>query len=431
LKHQDENKLQIGVIGLGYVGLPLAVALARKHEVVGFDISRARIEGLRKGVDSTNEVSPEELSAGTLLITDDPADLAGCGIFIATVPTPIDEARRPDFGAVLAACEIIGPALSKGAIVVFESTVYPGATEEICGPALERASGLECGRDFTLGYSPERINPGDKERPIEKIVKIVAGQDERTLDRLADLYGSIITAGVHRASSIKVAEAAKVIENTQRDLNIALMNEISKICDLLGIRSSEVLAAAGTKWNFLKFQPGLVGGHCIGVDPYYLTAKAEQLGYHPEIILAGRRVNDGMGAYVAQRIVKLLAASGLPVRGARVGILGFTFKENVPDIRNSKVVDIYKELSEFGISPLVHDPLADARAVQEAHGLALVELDSLTDLDALILAVPHESYGDLEASALSERIVTNGILVDVKSKVDSKNLRPDVMYWSL
>jgi len=431
LIHQDGNKLRIGVIGLGYVGLPLAVALARKHQVVGFDISRARVESLRNGVDSTKEVSPEELSGDNLLITGDPSDLVGCGIFIATVPTPIDEANRPDFGAVLAACEIIGPALSRGAIVVFESTVYPGATEEICAPALEKASGLVCGRDFTLGYSPERINPGDKERRIEKIVKIVAGQDQQTLDRLSDLYGSVITAGVHRASSIKVAEAAKVIENTQRDLNIALMNEISKICDLLGIRSSEVLAAAGTKWNFLKFHPGLVGGHCIGVDPYYLTAKAEQLGYHPEIILAGRRVNDGMGAYIGQRIVKLLAANDLPVRGARVGILGLTFKENVPDIRNSKVVDICDELSEFGIAPLVHDPLADAQAVREAHGLELVEFETLKDLDALIYAVPHEYYGDLAPSALAECVVKNGIFVDVKSKLDSKDLRPDITYWSL
>lgn len=427
----EMNSEKIGVIGLGYVGLPLAVAMARKHQVVGFDISRARVESLRNGVDSTNEVSPEELSGDNLLITGDPSDLVGRGIFIATVPTPIDKANRPDFGAVLAACEIIGPALSPGAIVVFESTVYPGATEEICAPALEKASGLVCGRDFTLGYSPERINPGDKERPIEKIVKIVAGQDGQTLDRLCDLYGSVITAGVHRASSIKVAEAAKVIENTQRDLNIALMNEISKICDLLGIRSSEVLAAAGTKWNFLRFQPGLVGGHCIGVDPYYLTAKAEQLGYHPEIILAGRRVNDGMGAYIGQRIVKLLAANDLPVRGARVGILGLTFKENVPDIRNSKVVDICDELSEFGITPLVHDPLADAQTVREAHGLELVEFETLTNLDALIYAVPHEHYEDLPPSALGASIVRNGIFVDVKSKVDSKELRPDITYWSL
>lgn len=287
------------VIGLGYVGLPLAVALARKYPVTGFDISSDRVTSLRSGVDATKEVSPEQLKSADLEISGDPACLKGKSIFIVTVPTPIDRANRPDLTALLKACEVVGPALSPGGIVVFESTVYPGVTEDICGPALERSSGLRCGSDFTLGYSPERINPGDKERPIEKIVKVVSGQDDETLERIATLYGSIIDAGIYRASSIKVAEAAKVIENTQRDVNIALMNEISKICDLAGIRSSEVLAAAGTKWNFLKFYPGLVGGHCIGVDPYYLTAKAEQLGYHPQVILSGRRINDGMGAYVA------------------------------------------------------------------------------------------------------------------------------------
>ncbi|MEO5971805.1 MAG: nucleotide sugar dehydrogenase, partial [Sphingomicrobium sp.] len=312
---------KIAVVGLGYVGLPLAVAFARHFDVVGFDISASRVAELRAGTDSTNEIAPDALADTRLRITADPADIAGCSIFIVTVPTPIDDARRPDLGAIRAACALLGPALTPGAVVVFESTVYPGVTEEVCAPALEQASGLTWGKDFKLGYSPERINPGDKHNTIEKIVKVVAGDDAATLDRLAELYGTVIEAGIHRASSIKVAEAAKVIENTQRDVNIALMNEISKICDLVGIRTADVLAAAGTKWNFLKFNPGLVGGHCIGVDPYYLTAKAEQLGYYPEVILSGRKLNDGMGAYVAQRIVKLLAQRGHPITGARVGVL--------------------------------------------------------------------------------------------------------------
>ncbi|WP_205480842.1 nucleotide sugar dehydrogenase [Sphingomonas arenae] len=422
---------RIGVIGLGYVGLPLAVAFARKFDVVGFDISEARVDALRQGVDSTNEVSPEELTSARLTITKSSADLSGCDIFIVTVPTPIDEANRPDFGAILAACKVLGPVLKPGAIVVFESTVYPGVTEEICAPALEKASGLRAGSDFKLGYSPERINPGDKEHPIEKIVKVVAGQDAETLDTLSSVYGSIITAGIHRASSIKVAEAAKVIENTQRDVNIALMNEISKICDLLGIRSAEVLEAAGTKWNFLKFHPGLVGGHCIGVDPYYLTAKAEQLGYHPEVILSGRRVNDSMGAYIAQRLVKKLAASGLAIRQARVGILGFTFKENVPDVRNSKVVDIYTELQEFGVTPVVHDPMAQPDVVRHEYGVELSDLSEFTNLSALVLAVPHAHFAVLGASELSGMIVENGVFIDVKSAVSPGSLRDDIHHWSL
>jgi UDP-N-acetyl-D-glucosamine/UDP-N-acetyl-D-galactosamine dehydrogenase len=425
------NRPRIAVIGLGYVGLPVAAAFARRSEVVGFDINSERVAALRRGVDSTGEVSPEELANPALRLTSDSSDLEGCDIFIVTVPTPIDEANRPDFGAILTACEMIGPALSSGSIVVFESTVYPGATEEVCAPALEKASGLSCGTDFRLGYSPERINPGDKEHRLEDIMKVIAAQDAATLDRLASLYGSIIPAGIHRASSIKVAEAAKVIENTQRDLNIALMNEISKICDLAGIRSAEVLAAAGTKWNFLKFHPGLVGGHCIGVDPYYLTAKAEQLGYRPEVILSGRRVNDSMGPYVAQRLVKLLAATDRPIRGSRVGILGLTFKENVPDIRNSKVVDIVGELREFGLSPLIHDPLADAEDVRRACGLELAALADFKDLTALILAVPHESYGPLDGASVSGMIGTDGILVDVKSKIEPDSLRDDIRYWSL
>ena len=422
---------KIGVVGLGYVGLPLAVAFARKHEVVGFDISSRRVESLREGIDWTNEVPPEELQNSSFLITDRASDLAAAETLIVTVPTPIDQANRPDFSPLLTACELIGPFLSVGNVVVFESTVYPGVTEDICAPALEKASGLRAGTDFKLGYSPERINPGDRERPLEKITKVVAGQDRETLDFLAELYGSIIEAGIHRANSIKVAEAAKVIENTQRDVNIALMNEISKICHLVGIRSSDVLAAAGTKWNFLKFHPGLVGGHCIGVDPYYLTAKAEQVGYHPEMILSGRRVNDGMGAYVAQRVIKLMAKSDLSLRNGRIGILGFTFKENVPDVRNSKVIDIYNELRAFGVTPVVHDPLADPEVVRATYGVDLSELDQFADLDGLIFAVPHQAYDALDATALSTMVRSNGIFADVKSAIDSSALREDIAYWSL
>ena len=422
--------MKVAIIGLGYVGLPLAVALARQHEVVGFDVSGPRVESLRQRVDSTNEVTPEELAAVDFTITDDPAALRGSEIFIVTVPTPIDAANRPDFDAMLKACAIVGPSLSKGSIVVFESTVYPGVTEEICAPALEQASGLMAGRDFKLGYSPERINPGDREHSIERITKVVAGQDEETLDKLAELYGSVVEAGVHRAPSIKVAEAAKAIENTQRDLNIALMNEVAKICHLLGIRTRDVLDAAGTKWNFLKFHPGLVGGHCIGVDPYYLTAKAEQLGYQPEVILSGRRVNDGMGAYLAQRVVKLIAATGRPIRKARVGILGFTFKENVPDIRNSKVVDTYRELREFGIEPMVHDPLADRSAVLHEYGVELTSIDQFKNLDALIYAVAHDDYGP-HIEHVSDMIARGGVVADVRSSIDPGKLRPDIVYWSL
>ena len=422
--------MKVAVIGLGYVGLPLAVALAEKHDVVGFDVSAQRVAELRKGVDSTHEVTTAELGQSDFTITDDPADLRGRDVFIVTVPTPIDQANRPDFTAMLSACALVGPALSKGSIVVFESTVYPGVTEEICGPALERASGLSAGVDFKLGYSPERINPGDREHTIRKITKVVAGQDQETLDTIAELYGSIVEVGVHRAPSIKVAEAAKAIENTQRDLNIALMNEVAKICHLLDVRTRDVLAAAGTKWNFLKFRPGLVGGHCIGVDPYYLTAKAEQLGYQPEVILAGRRVNDGMGAYLAQRVVKLLAAGDRPIRKARVGILGFTFKENVPDIRNSKVIDTYRELNEFGIEPLVHDARADPSAVRHEYGVELSELDQFSDLDALIYAVGHDEYRPLHGQ-ISDMVGDGGLVIDVPSRLDAAALRSDVRYWSL
>ncbi|WP_420384408.1 nucleotide sugar dehydrogenase [Novosphingobium sp.] len=421
----------IGVVGLGYVGLPLAVAFARKYRVTGYDIGAHRVETLRAGHDFTGEISAEDLAASQLAITDDPAALGACPIIIVTVPTPVDDGHRPDFGALEAACAMLGKVIARGTIVVFESTVYPGATEEVCAPVIERVSGLVSGVDFKLGYSPERINPGDKDHPFEKIVKVVSGQDEETLDILADLYGSVVTAGIHRASSIKVAEAAKVIENTQRDINIALMNEISRICDLVGISTREVLAAAGTKWNFLKFYPGLVGGHCIGVDPYYLTAKAEQLGYHPQVILAGRRINDGMGSYVAQRTVKLLRTCGRSLGASRVGILGLTFKENVPDIRNSKVADIVNELREFGIVPLVHDPLATAASAAHEFGITLSPIEAFDDLDAVIYAVGHKAYADMGQDAIAAMVAPGGAIIDVKSSLVPADLPAGLRYWSL
>jgi len=422
--------VKIAVVGLGYVGLPLAVALSKKFEVTGFDISPARVEELRDGLDSTHEVHSEELAETLLTLSHDPAAIGECDVFIVTVPTPIDQANRPNFDPLLKACQLVGSLLQKGAIVVFESTVYPGATEEICAPALNQASGLKAGLDFKLGYSPERINPGDKAHPVSKIVKVVAGQDAETLDILAGIYGAITEAGVHRATSIKVAEAAKVIENTQRDINIALMNEVSKICDLLDIRSRDVLEAAATKWNFLKFHPGLVGGHCIGVDPYYLTAKAEALGYHPEVILAGRRVNDSMASYVVHRIVKMLAVRGRRMSDQRIGILGLTFKENVPDFRNSKVFDIYDELVSFGITPMIHDSRAEAKAVRKSHGIDLVDLEDLKNLNTLIYAVPHDEYIQLQPT-MSRRLVTGGIFVDLRGKMSPGELRDDIHHWSL
>src|SRR5712671_4418512 len=367
------------VIGLGYVGLPVALALARKCEpVIGFDISQQRIAALREGNDITGEVTRTALRETRLRLTDNPDTLAEASFLIVTVPTPIDAERRPDLGPLRSACSLIGPRLRRGSVVVFESTVYPGLTREVCGPLLAKASGLEQGVGFKLGYSPERINPGDKQHRLETIVKIVAGEDAETLERVAAVYGLIIEAGLYRASSIEVAEAAKVIENTQRDLNIALMNELAIIFDRIGIPTKEVLEAAATKWNFLPFTPGLVGGHCIGVDPYYLTARAEAAGYYPQVILSGRRINDGMGSFIAQRLVKR----------AKIGILGITFKEDVPDLRNSRVPDIIAELRDFGIAALVSDPLADPAEAKREYGVDLVPFDRLTGLDGLILAVP-------------------------------------------
>lgn len=420
------------VVGLGYVGLPVALALAKEFgPVYGFDISEQRIAELRAGKDRTREVTQAELQDTKLKFTNRASDLAEASFFIVTVPTPIDGEHRPDLRPIVGACQTIGPALRPGAVVVFESTVYPGLTRETCGPLLAKASGLRQGVDFKLGYSPERINPGDKVHRLETITKIVAGEDEETLGRVADVYGAIIKAGIHRASSIEVAEAAKVIENTQRDLNIALMNELAIIFDRLGISTREVLKAAGTKWNFLPFTPGLVGGHCIGVDPYYLTARAEASGYYPQVILSGRRINDGMGAYVAQRLVKLLIAAGRPVKDARIGILGLTFKEDVPDLRNSRVPDIITELKGYGIDALVHDPLADPDEARHEYGVKLASAEQFHDLDGLVYAVAHRKFAEKGHERILQMLGKGGVLIDVKSAFAREALPPDCKYWAL
>jgi UDP-N-acetyl-D-glucosamine/UDP-N-acetyl-D-galactosamine dehydrogenase len=422
---------RIAIIGLGYVGLPVAVALASKFkDVAGFDISARRIAALGKQDDWTGEVSAKELAASSLKLTTDASDLLGCDFFIVTVPTPIDKQRRPDLSPLRTACELIGPNLRKGAIVVFESTVYPGVTEDFCGPLLEEHSGLKRGKDFKLGYSPERINPGDKEHRLSTITKIISAEDAESLARLRKVYGAIVDAGLYEAQSIKVAEAAKVLENTQRDINIALMNELAMIMERMGIRTRDVLDAAGTKWNFLKFSPGLVGGHCIGVDPYYLTSAAEALGYQPQVILAGRRLNDDMGRFIAAKTVKLLAKAKLPISSARVGVLGLTFKENVPDIRNSKVPDIVSELREFGATALVADPWADAHMVHEEYGFQLSDISAFVGLDALILAVNHREYAGMDEE-LFQMVKPGGIIVDVKSVFKPSKVPKGLTYWSL
>ncbi|MDP1831460.1 MAG: nucleotide sugar dehydrogenase [Geothrix sp.] len=424
--------MRIAVVGLGYVGLPLALELAKKFPgTLGFDIHETKIAELRRGTDRTREVESGALGATTLTMTCDLEDLRGADFFIVAVPTPVDNWNRPDLTPVIKASESVGKILGKGSIVVYESTVFPGVTEEICGPILEKQSGLRCGIDFKLGYSPERINPGDKVHTVENIVKVVSGQDAESAGIIGDVYASVIKAGVHRAPSIKVAETAKVIENTQRDINIALMNELAIICDRVGIRTKDVLEAARTKWNFLPFAPGLVGGHCIGVDPYYLTTKAEELGYHPDVILAGRRVNDGMGTFVAQKLVKLLIQEQIKVKTARVGILGLTFKENVHDIRNSKVPDIIAELKQFGVMPMVHDPMADPEETLHEYGLHLTSLEAFQELDALILAVNHSAFLDAGVQSLFKRLNPHAVFIDVKSCFDPKAFPDQVIYWSL
>ncbi len=429
---RDLENEKICVIGLGYVGLPVAISFGRKLPTVGFDIRQRRVDELKKGQDETLEVTGEQLaSAKHLELTADPSKLDGCTFFIVAVPTPIDENNRPDLGPMISASKTIGPHVRKGDIVVYESTVYPGVTEEICGPILDQLSGLKNGVDYFLGYSPERINPGDKEHTFEKITKVVSGQTPEALERVARVYASVVVAGVHRAPSIKVAEAAKVIENTQRDLNIALMNELALIFDRMGIRTADVLEAAGTKWNFLKFTPGLVGGHCIGVDPYYLTTKAQELGYLPEVILAGRRINNSIGPFIAQKCVKMLTQTDVALRKAKVGILGLTFKENVPDLRNSKIPDIVKELATFGVDAMVHDPMGDPREAHEEYKIEITPLEKFQQLDALILAVAHKDYLD-NISTLFERVRDGGAVIDVKSALPA-NLKPPrgIRLWSL
>jgi len=423
----------VAVVGLGYVGLPVAVAFGRERNTIGYDLSAKRVQALKSHVDVTGEVSTAELLAAKhLKATDDPRALGEADFIIVAVPTPINAARQPDLSPLESASETVGRHMKPGAIVVYESTVYPGATEEVCVPILERASGMRWRQDFHVGYSPERINPGDREHTFTRILKVVSGDDADTLEKVASLYASVVKAGVYRASSIKVAEAAKVIENTQRDINIAFVNELSIIFERMGLDTLEVLRAAGTKWNFLNFRPGLVGGHCIGVDPYYLTHKAELLGYHPEVILAGRRINDGMGAHVARKAVQQMIHAGRSIKGARVNILGLTFKEDCPDIRNSKVIDIIRELQEFGVETHVHDPLASPEDALHEYGVRLARWEDLPAADALILAVSHRHYLQLSAEEMMKRIVRQGCLIDVKAVLDPAPFRREgLRVWRL
>lgn len=426
------RKDKIAVVGLGYVGLPLAVHLSKHFDVVGYDLKKERVDELNAGTDRTLEIADEELKKANVSFTCDPGDLAKCRLIIVAVPTPIDEYRAPDLAPLRGSSQTVGENMSKGSCVVFESTVYPGATEEVCVPILEKCSGMKCGVDFTIGYSPERINPGDKEHTLENVVKIISASDDASLDVLDGVYGKVVKVGLHRASSIKVAEAAKVIENTQRDLNIALMNELAMIFDKMGIDTTEVLAAAGSKWNFLKFKPGLVGGHCIGVDPYYLTFKAESMGYHPEMILSGRRINDGMGKFVTERIVKMLIQSRKHVRGSKVAILGLTFKENVPDLRNTRVVDIVNELNEYKVNVFVNDPMADPAEAKHYYGIDLIELDAIKDMDAVVIAVEHDAYKNLGLGGIADLCEGDSIVVDVKgtyTPADAEKL--NIQYWRL
>lgn len=427
---------KISLVGLGYVGMPIAVAFSKKVKVVGFDLNAKKIELYKSGIDPTNEVGNETIKNCAVDFTADEIKLREAKFHIVAVPTPVNDDHTPDLKPVEGASEILGRNLTKGSIVVFESTVYPGVTEEVCVPILERESGLKCGEDFKIGYSPERINPGDKVHRLETIKKIVSGMDEETLDIVAKVYELVVEAGVHRAESIKVAEAAKVIENSQRDINIAFMNELSIIFNKMGIDTKSVLEAAGTKWNFLKFYPGLVGGHCIGVDPYYLTYKAEELGYHSQIILSGRRINDDMGKYVAENTVKNLIKADVSIKNAKVAILGFTFKENCPDTRNTKIIDIYNELKEYGITATVADPEADADEAQHLYGMKFVDMSTIKDCDAVILAVAHEQFKDLKMADFDKMFKAgdNGtkVLVDIKGLLDRKAYEAaGYNYWRL
>lgn len=423
----------VAVVGLGYVGLPLAVEFGKKYRTIGFDLSSEKIESYKKFIDPTGEVCTENFRSARLLeVSTDPGSIRDADFIVVAVPTPVDGAQIPDFSPLIGASISVGKNMKRGAVVVYESTVYPGATEEVCIPVLERYSGLKWADDFHVGYSPERVNPGDKDRTITKIVKIVSGDDESTLSSVSELYGSVISAGVYCAPSIKVAEAAKVIENTQRDLNIALMNELAIIFGKVGIDTLEVLKAAGTKWNFLPFRPGLVGGHCIGVDPYYLTHKAEMLGYHPEVILAGRRINDGMPAYVAKQAVKQMIQSGRAIKGAQVAMLGLTFKENCPDLRNSKVVTLIDELRDFGCDVVVHDPIVDPAEAKREYGLVLRGWDELPVCDALVVAVSHEMFLKVPTEKILEKIKPGGVFVDVKSVYSAEDVESrGIRYWRL
>lgn len=414
----------VAVVGLGYVGLPLAVEFGKKRQTIGYDLSATKVESYKRYIDPTGEVSPDDFrAAAQLLVTSDPAELSQADYIVVAVPTPVDLAHQPDFSPLVSASQAVGKHMKHGAIVIYESTVYPGATEEICIPVLEKYSGMKWKTDFHVGFSPERINPGDKHHTLTRILKVVSGDDEGTLEKIAVLYESVITAGVHRASSIKVAEAAKVIENTQRDLNIALMNELAIIFDKLQIDTLEVLQAAGTKWNFLPFRPGLVGGHCIGVDPYYLTHKAEMVGYIPQVILAGRRINDSMAKFVAEQTIKHIIKADINVKGARVNVLGLSFKENCPDLRNSKVADLIGELKSYGIDLHVHDPVANPQEALHEYGVELESWESLPCSDAIIVAVPHQQFIERPLSDFQAKVTSKGCFIDVKSQFDPKALR--------
>jgi UDP-N-acetyl-D-glucosamine/UDP-N-acetyl-D-galactosamine dehydrogenase len=428
-----ERRERIAVVGLGYVGLPLAIHLSAHFSVVGYDVKESRITELKKGHDRTLEIGDVALKNAAVDFSSDAGVLSSCRVIIVAVPTPIDDSRIPDLRPVENAAAAVGRHLVAGSTVVFESTVYPGVTEEICVPILERESGLKYGQDFTVGYSPERINPGDKVHTLESITKIVSASDQGTLGLLAEIYGTVVKAGIYVSSSIKVAEAAKVIENTQRDINIALMNELSIIFNRMGIDTLEVLEAAGTKWNFLPFRPGLVGGHCIGVDPYYLTYKAESMGYHPEMILAGRRINDNMGKYIAERTIKILINADKPVRNARVAVLGMTFKENIPDLRNTRVIDIITELRDYGVNVLVHDPMADPAEVDHYYGLVMTPFQDIQEVDAVIVAVAHQDYVNIGLAGIAD-LCRDGlpIIVDVKAIFDPGAARKiGIRYWRL
>lgn len=426
-----EEKLSL--VGLGYVGMPIAVAFAKKVDVIGFDLNRTKIDLYKAGIDPTKEVGNEVIKASAVHFTADAAELKNARFHIVAVPTPVNEDHTPDLSLVEGASRILGRNLRKGSVVVFESTVYPGVTEEVCVPILEKESGLRCGTDFKIGYSPERINPGDKVHRLETITKIVSGMDEETLDTISKVYELVVDAGVYRAESIKIAEAAKVIENSQRDINIAFMNELSIIFNKMGIDTQAVLKAAGTKWNFLNFYPGLVGGHCIGVDPYYLTYKAEMMGYYSQVILSGRRINDSMGKYVAENCVKCLISADKRIKSARVAILGFTFKENCPDTRNTKVIDIVKELREYGIEPLIADPQADAEEAERLYGVKFADIDSIKGIDAVILAVAHKEFEGLGQADI-DQFYGSGmkILLDIKGLLNRKEYEDaGYSYWRL